>query len=300
MTRFGRRRSLAGLGGAMLLGVTAVAAVLSCAQEDIVLPADRGKACMSDADCVYYLTCAERVCRQRCTAGGSSCTAGIDCSQCECRASVCMPVATDNGSSGYTPPPPDTTPTTTATTPPPPTTCPPSVPITAASIEAMNTWKPPVAIQSACTQQNIDDLRALLAQGAGVAKFTDIKAAAGTTCAACIFAPATGNNWQPVVEFNGATFLQNNTGACLALSENTACGRKAYEVDSCLAIACPTDTCGPDVSKCEAAARAGACKALFTDIQAACPRLADTEVICRDFVNAIVEVCAGGTDGGVH
>jgi len=206
-------------------------------------------------------------------------------------------------SNPYTPyTPPYTAPTTTTTgSAPPATTCPTSVPITAATIEAMNTWKPPAAIQAACTQQNIDDLRALLSQGSGSAMFTAIKTTLGAPCAACVFSPGSGTNWQPVVEFAGNTFLQNALGACLALLENASCGRAGYEVESCVKLACPVETCGSDVTMCNSKALSGpACKGLSTTLSSACPNLDGSLAICGDFAKSLIVPCAGGVGGGVN
>jgi hypothetical protein len=297
MTRIARRRSTALLGVALLVGVNILAAVVSCAPTEFLNAADRGKACASDSECAYYLACEQGLCRQRCSET-SDCSSGVDCSQCQCVASVCMPLAPYN-SSGYVPPTPTPTPTptTTATTPP-AATCPTTDPVTPADIEGSNPWKPPAPIQSACTQGNINDLRALVAGSGGAAKFADIKTTVGTTCAACVFSPPSGSTWQPVIEFSNG-FIQNTFGACLALLETSACGKAAYEAEGCLKFVCPPATC-PNQSACIATARTGACRTIVDNLATACPRFSDTSPMCSEITNAVIEVCAGGLDAGVN
>ena len=183
-----------------------------------------------------------------------------------------------------------------------PAVCPTTTPITAADIEASLKWLPPAAIQAtACTQSDIDKLKALFksAPGGGGVKYADIKTALGTTCAACAFSPIKGPNWQVFVEDTSGA-IDNRTGSCFAQLENADCGKKRFQWESCLDAACTEADCGADkVQACTQKAQKGACKNL-TDVYAkACPNETDILPICGNIFSAIAVSCSGGKDAGI-
>jgi hypothetical protein len=182
-----------------------------------------------------------------------------------------------------------------------PAVCPTTDPITAADIEAQLQWLPPAAVQTVCTQQNIDDLKALFkaAPAGGGVKYVDIKKSLGTACAACAFSPIKGPNWQVFVEDTSGA-IDNRTGSCFAQLENADCGKKRFQWESCLDAACPETDCGADkVQACTQKAQKGACKDL-TDVYAkACPNETDILPICGNIFSAIAVSCSGGPDAGI-
>ena len=183
------------------------------------------------------------------------------------------------------------------------TVCPTTAVITAAEIEAQLQWLPPAAIQqTACIQQNIDDLKALFKKapaGGGVA-FADIKKSLGTTCAACAFSPIKGPTWQVFVE-DATGAIDNRTGSCFAQLENADCGKKRFEWETCLDSACPTTDCGDaqKVQTCTGKAQKGACKDLTTIYAKACPNEVEQLKLCGNIFTAIAVSCSGGGDSGI-
>ncbi len=187
---------------------------------------------------------------------------------------------------------------------PPVTTCPSGSAtnqITAADIEAQLKWLPPAPVQTVCTQQNIDDLKALFksAPAGGGVKFADIKTSLGTACAACAFSPIKGPTWQIFVE-DTAGAIDNRTGSCFAQLENADCGKKRFQWESCLDAACPETDCGKDkVQACTQKSQKGACKDLTDSYAKACPNEGDILPLCGNIFSAIAVSCSGGRDAGI-
>lgn len=187
-----------------------------------------------------------------------------------------------------------------------PSVCPTTDPITSADIEMQLKWAPPKAPQSACTQQNLDDFKALIIKnGAAGTKFTDIQTTLGATCAACAFSKDTDTNWQVYVQTTNG-FLSNRTPSCAAQIEGAACGKAYFEADICLKIACNTTDCTSDteVANCQkkAAGTGGACNALGQAFIKACPNEATTfakDGPCASSPQAVAVTCGGGLDGGL-
>jgi hypothetical protein len=177
-----------------------------------------------------------------------------------------------------------------------PPVCPSTTPVTGAEIEAQIKWLPPAAVQSVCTQDNIDALKKLFkdAPAGGGVKLADIKTALGATCSPCVFSPIAGPSWQVFVEdTNGA--LDNRTSSCFAQLESPACGKARSQWETCLDVACPESDCGADkVQQCAQKAQSGACKDL-TDVYAkACPNEGDMIDVCGNIFSAIAVSCSGG------
>lgn len=178
-----------------------------------------------------------------------------------------------------------------------PTTCPTTAEIPASEVQASFKWAPPGAVQTACTQQNLDDLTALFTKGGGSAKYTDIKTTLGATCGACAFTKQTAATWGLFLEdASGKVVYDNSHAACSAIIDNEACGKADAEFSVCLDAACAdcadqdtTDACYPKAAK-------GACKAVTAAANAACT--ADLGA-CDSAVSILATVCGGGPDGGL-
>jgi len=182
--------------------------------------------------------------------------------------------------------------------------CPSTEPITAAEIEKQLNWLPPTAVQNVCTQQNIDDLKALFkaAPATGVA-FTDINTKLGATCAACAFTnDKNTTNWGIFANFDGKSAVQNESGACFATIKDAACGKARFEWETCLDIACPESDCGADKrSACfpKSYKVGGACKAITDAYVAACPDEQALIDACGNTFKSLAVTCAGGPDAGI-
>jgi hypothetical protein len=178
-----------------------------------------------------------------------------------------------------------------------PATCPSTDPIAEADL-GLN-WLPPRAIETVCTQQNIDDLKALFKKSPTGVKFADIKTSLGATCSACVFSPVKGPNWQVIVE-DGSGALDNRTGSCFAQLENADCGKKRAVWEACLDAACPEAECGADkVQACAQKSQKGACKDLTEVYAKACPNETEHLPICGNIFSAIAVSCSGGADAGI-
>jgi hypothetical protein len=183
-------------------------------------------------------------------------------------------------------------------------TCPSTDPITAADIEKQLNWLPPTAVQSVCTQTNIDDLKALFksAPATGVA-FTDINAKLGATCAACAFSTDKNTtNWGIFAQYDGKSAVQNESGACFAVIKDPACGKARFEWETCLDIACPESDCGADKRQAcfpKAYKVGGACKAITDAYVAACPDEQGLIDACGTTFKSLAVTCAGGPDAGI-
>jgi hypothetical protein len=178
-----------------------------------------------------------------------------------------------------------------------PTTCPTTADIPAADIQASFKWMPPGGTQTACTQQNLDDLSALFAKGMGSAKYTDIKTSLGATCAACAFTKETATKWGLFLEdASGKTVYDNSHAACEAILDSEACGKADAEFNTCLDTACAdcadqttTDACYPKAAK-------GACKTVGAAGAKACTV---DPTPCDSTTSVLAIVCGGGPDGGL-
>lgn len=179
-----------------------------------------------------------------------------------------------------------------------PQTCPTPDPVTAADIDMAIKWAPPAAVQSVCTQQNIDDLKALFVKGMGKAKYADIKTSLGTTCSACVFSKDTAANWQVLVENATMGTFNNGVYSCVAQSDGAKCGKAFFQAETCFKVVCPEDTC-TDQDGCATKAGKGACKALVAAANQECPDLAGSIDKCGGILDAIVASCAGGPDAGI-
>lgn len=171
--------------------------------------------------------------------------------------------------------------------------------VSAADIDAELPWLPPLPVQAACTQQNIDDLKELFTKGDSV-RFDEIKTTLGTTCAACAFSPMTGGqSWQVFVESGGGA-IDNRTASCFSQIAGAACGHARFRWEECLQIACDEQLCGDsELAKCRSHAQQGACKTLQADYATACPNEADLVDTCGNIFASIAASCAGGADGGI-
>jgi hypothetical protein len=206
---------------------------------------------------------------------------------------------------GVDPPPPDAGIPDAKPKPPPPDVigdedvpqkCPTTTPITSADIGL--TWVAPGPVQTVCNQQNLDDLKALFDKGKGSAKYSDIEKTLGTTCGPCVFTQVKSASWGVIVK-DGATIVADNaSGSCFGQLSDATCGKAVFELDACVDLACPQDTC-TDTQACTSKALKGACKNLASTFQTGCPNATDIQPQCDNFIKIIAVSCAGGPDAGV-
>jgi hypothetical protein len=180
--------------------------------------------------------------------------------------------------------------------PPGPGTCPTTTPVTAADIGL--TWVAPGPPQDVCSQQNLDDLKALFDAGKGSAKYTDIEKTLGTTCAPCVFTASKGARWGLIIKDGANIVADNSSGSCFGQLSTAECGKATFELDACTDIACPQTDCGTDTQACATKAGKGACKSFVTAFQTACPDAQTLIDNCTNFVRIIEVSCGGGPDGG--
>ena len=174
--------------------------------------------------------------------------------------------------------------------------CPTTDLVTAADIGL--TWLPPGPAQEACTQQDVDGLRALLAAPPGGATYAAIRATLGVTCSACVFTEMKGPRWGMLITNGPNVIADNTTGACFAAVSTTECGKARFELDACLDIVCPATDCGPDTSACSAKAIKGACKSFVSPYVTACKDESALIDRCSDFATIVTRTCGAGVDGG--
>lgn len=184
-----------------------------------------------------------------------------------------------------------------------PAVCPPTTPVVAASLTK---WGPPPAVQgSACTQENVDALKAAFkASTTGTVKYSDIKTAIGTTCSACVFSPLNGDaglspNWSVFVE-TGTGAIDNRTASCFARLKDETCGRTRSQFEFCLRAACKMPDCTTDaeVKTCKMKVQSGACKAITDAYVAACPEEGMLLDACSLYASIGLS-CSGAVDGGI-
>ena len=173
-------------------------------------------------------------------------------------------------------------------------TCPTTTPVTEADIGL--TWVAPGPVQDACTQDNLDALKAVFAKGKGSASYKDIEASLGANCAACAFTPVKGTRWGVIIKDGANVAADNSSGSCFGQLSTPECGKAVFELDACIDIACPQADC-PDRAACTPKAVKGACKSFAGPFQKACtdPTVPES---CNNFVKTIVVSCGGGADGG--
>lgn len=184
-----------------------------------------------------------------------------------------------------------------------PVVCPTTTPIAAGDLTK---WEPPAAVDSPCTQPNLDDLKAAFkASPTGSVKFTEIKTALGTACAACVFSPVTldgGANphWSVFPETMPGSAYDNRTASCFARLKDEACGRGRSQFEFCLNAACKKPDCATDalLKTCKQKVQSGACKAITTAYVAACPMETELLAACNIY-SSIALSCGGGADAGL-
>ena len=89
------RKTMVALAGSAAALMTAVASlVVACSPEVVEETASLGKACATDTECPYYLTCVDRICLRRCSSTSDRCYNGATC-----QANVCRPY--NPGEPGY-------------------------------------------------------------------------------------------------------------------------------------------------------------------------------------------------------
>ena len=191
-----------------------------------------------------------------------------------------------------------------------PQTCPTLDPISEADIAAK--WMPPPAIVDggedggdggvACTQANIDALKAAFAASMGSVKYTDIKTALGAQCTACAFSPfvyadgGLAQEWSVFVDVDGGA-IDNRSGSCFAHRVDNNCGKLRYEFEQCLRIACK-DCDTAQAQKCRQDAQKDACKAITNSYASACADEVNLLKVCNIY-GAIATQCSGGVDAGI-
>jgi hypothetical protein len=176
-----------------------------------------------------------------------------------------------------------------------PATCPTTVPITAKEIGL--TWVAPGPVQSVCSQQNLDDLKALFDKGKGSAKYSDIEKTLGATCGPCVFTQVKSPTWGVIVKDGTAVVADNSSGSCFGQLSDGTCGKAVFELDACVNLVCP-QSCS-DRQACTSKALKGACKDYGTAFQKGCPEAATLEPQCDNFIKIIAVSCSGGADAGI-
>lgn len=184
-----------------------------------------------------------------------------------------------------------------------PAVCPTTTPIVAADLTK---WEPPPAVQaSACTQGDVDALKAAFkASTTGTVKYSEIKTALGTMCSACVFSPLStdagaSTTWSVFVE-TGTGALDNRTASCFARLKDETCGRTRSQFEACLRKACTATDCPTDATlkMCKQKVQMGACKTITDAYVAACPN--ETELLDACGLYASIGLsCAGALDGGI-
>ncbi len=187
-----------------------------------------------------------------------------------------------------------------------PGTCPTTTTITTNDIKP--TWQPPPAIQTVCTQKDIDALKAAYAASStGSVTYNEIRSTLGATCAACVFSPLTPDGgpaatWSVFVDANldAGTAIDNSTASCFAEHAGDICGKARHDWESCLRLACKTTDCGSTsaVTQCKKDVQKGACKDLTTAYVGACPNESALLAACNVY-GSIAAGCAGGPDAGI-
>jgi hypothetical protein len=186
-----------------------------------------------------------------------------------------------------------------------PAKCPTTTPITAADIKPQ--WHAPPAVQTVCTQQDIDALKAVY-KDAGTVTFTQIKTTLGTACSGCVFSPLVpdggpATTWSVFVEPtpDGGTAIDNRTASCFAHLAGETCGAARAAWEGCLRAGCKLADCGNSDAKvktCKTDVQSGACKDLTTDYVAKCPNETALLTSCNLYAS-IAFGCSGGPDGGI-
>ncbi len=186
--------------------------------------------------------------------------------------------------------------------------CPSTVPITAAEIDARAAWKPPAAPQNVCGQKEINALKSAFKSSSNGLAFTDIQAALGAACSACVFSSSTASNWQLFVG-DAAGRIDNGLASCMTQERGGACGpsygavcgKARFRVEGCLDLACPGDECsdGSGVTGCYAKASKGACKPVLDAYAVACPDEPKLIDACENPLQQIAASCSGGPGHGL-
>jgi hypothetical protein len=175
-------------------------------------------------------------------------------------------------------------------------TCPTTAPVTAADIGP--TWVGPALPQTICNQQNLDDLKALFAKGNGNATHSDMEKTLGATCSPCVFTPVNSPTWGILIKDGNRIVADNSLGSCFTQFSDAKCGKAVFELDACAEHVCPQEEC-TDRQACMTKALNGACKDFSATLQKDCPRAADIQRQCDNFIKIVAASCAGGPDAGV-
>jgi hypothetical protein len=194
----------------------------------------------------------------------------------------------------------------------PPTTCPDTTPITSADIDSQIGWKPPVAIQSVCTDVQIGKLDAAFNNTANKTYddvIKDVTASIGAgACLSCIVTDKTAANWGVLV--SDPMGALPNFGACYAgfPGSNAACGKANEYLEICVLTAC--QGCADQNSFDACSSSKGITKACADPImalQTSCGSVTGIDQTdsainkaCGDIVDGASTLCNGGKyDGGV-
>jgi hypothetical protein len=188
-----------------------------------------------------------------------------------------------------------------------PAKCPTTTPITAADVTPK--WQPPPAVQTVCTQQNIDALKAAYKSSTnGNVSFSIVRTSLGVPCSDCVFSQLTTNDggtattWSVFVEndADAGTAIDNRTASCLGRRAGDACGNARHQFETCLRLGCKSTDCvsAASITQCKKDVQSGACKTLTADYMAACPNEPALATECNLFAS-IAYGCAGGADAGI-
>jgi hypothetical protein len=184
-----------------------------------------------------------------------------------------------------------------------PSKCPSPTPVAASDITP--TWLAPPPVETACSQQDIDALKAAFSSSPSGLTLAQLRAALGTTCAGCVFTPTSVDGgpptaWSVFVESDSGTPLNNITPSCFARLGGNACGKVRYDWVACLRSVCKAEDCGGDdeVRACQAQAMTAACVGFGPPYEAGCPNAPAMLDSCA-LIGSIAASCAGGLDSGI-
>jgi len=175
--------------------------------------------------------------------------------------------------------------------------CPPPGEVTETEIKETfgGPWKEPPAPTEACTQADIDKVKALFAQSSRV-KFAEMKAAVSPACGSCVFTPSSASAWGVLVVFPDGVY--ENYGACHAHASNADCAENVAYFATCVRSVCNESSCGSSqaTSRCEEVAAVNGCRTFTTAVQKSCGDwgIENIERRCTNIFQSIAVTCGGG------
>jgi hypothetical protein len=184
-------------------------------------------------------------------------------------------------------------------------------PPTKADLDQSGGWKPPPAMQKACSASDLAAFEASLKSRTGSASYSDLIKGLPAACGSCILGKEANATWTFVVTDDKGELGFINDGACYARAGggSDACGKAVQYEKFCIKAACSDCASASESSKCETdTATLTACSNNFeADIAAACGDQAKRKTLddaCSKPALAVGVLCGGGAgvsdagDGG--